>query len=50
MRKPVIAGNWKMNGTQGETEELIRGLLAATINFDSAEVVISPKNEGDHYS
>jgi triosephosphate isomerase len=29
MRKPLIAGNWKMNGTRDETEVLIGGLKGA---------------------
>ena len=42
MRKPIIAGNWKMNGTLAETEELIKGLLAANTRDDKATMVVCP--------
>jgi triosephosphate isomerase len=42
MRRKVIAGNWKMNGTLGETEQLIRALLAGDSKSDRALVVVCP--------
>ena len=42
MRRPLIAGNWKMNGTTGEAESLtteLKGLLADT---DETEVAWAP--------
>lgn len=42
MRRKIIAGNWKMNGTQAETELLIRGLLDSVAPNDRVQVVICP--------
>jgi triosephosphate isomerase len=42
MRQKVIAGNWKMNGTLGETEQLLRALLAGDSKSDRARVVVCP--------
>jgi len=42
MRKMIIAGNWKMNGTIPETEALIKRLLAGDSNNDKATVVVCP--------
>jgi len=42
MRPTIIAGNWKMNGTLGETEALLTELV--TVDFDSAKtgVIVCP--------
>ncbi len=42
MRKYLIAGNWKMNGTIEETKALIDGLLTGSYDTDKAEMVICP--------
>jgi len=42
MRRSIIAGNWKMNGTQPETEKLIGDLLSGPALSDRAEVVVCP--------
>ncbi|UCC43864.1 MAG: triose-phosphate isomerase [Candidatus Zixiibacteriota bacterium] len=42
MRKPIIAGNWKMNCTVAETEKLISDLLAGEFDTSRAEVVVCP--------
>ena len=42
MRKNIIAGNWKMNGTIAETQALITGLLSGASNNDKATVVVCP--------
>ena len=42
MRRKVIAGNWKMNGTLSETEKLLSGLLAHRSIGDKATVVVCP--------
>ncbi|MBU0983984.1 MAG: triose-phosphate isomerase [candidate division Zixibacteria bacterium] len=42
MRRTIIAGNWKMNGTIGETESLIRGLLAGKSDNPKATVMVAP--------
>ncbi|MEI2701106.1 MAG: triose-phosphate isomerase [Baekduia sp.] len=40
MRKPFIAGNWKMNGTVAEAEERIAGLLPRVGDVDHCDVAI----------
>jgi triosephosphate isomerase len=42
MRKPIIAGNWKMNGTLPVTESLIGSLLAGGSDNKKATVVVCP--------
>lgn len=42
MRKKIIAGNWKMNGTIAETEKLIADLLAGDSNNKNCRVVVCP--------
>lgn len=41
MRRKIIAGNWKMNGTLAETESLLQGLLKSEPR-DGVEVVVCP--------
>ncbi len=41
MRKPIIAGNWKMNKTAEEAKTLI-DMLKDKINTDKVEVVVCP--------
>jgi len=41
MRRPIIAGNWKMNKTINETEELINTLKPLVAGAE-AEVVFCP--------
>lgn len=42
MRRPIIAGNWKMYKTIGEAVELIEGLKAELKNEDSVDVIVCP--------
>jgi triosephosphate isomerase len=42
MRRKVIAGNWKMNGTIAETEALVSALLAGTSKGSKPEIVVCP--------
>ena len=42
MRKPIIAGNWKMFKSTGEARELVRQLKESLADVDSVEVVVSP--------
>jgi triosephosphate isomerase len=42
MRKPFIAGNWKMNGTIAESEALVQALLPRVGAVDDVDVVICP--------
>ncbi|MEW5796848.1 MAG: triose-phosphate isomerase [Candidatus Zixiibacteriota bacterium] len=42
MRRKIIAGNWKMNGTLAETDNLIRALLAGDFVNSPVQVVVCP--------
>ena len=42
MRRKIIAGNWKMNGTVDETRQLLTSLLLALPSADKAIVVVCP--------
>jgi triosephosphate isomerase (TIM) len=42
MRRPLIAGNWKMHGTRAENAELIEGLLLGLPGQTAAEIAVCP--------
>jgi triosephosphate isomerase len=42
MRKILVAGNWKLNGSSVATEELINGILSGMGSVTAADVVICP--------
>lgn len=42
MRKPIIAGNWKMNKTAGETKKLINELLPLVKDVSDVDIVVCP--------
>ena len=42
MRKILVAGNWKLNGSSAITEKLINGILSGMSNVTAADVVICP--------
>lgn len=42
MRKPIIAGNWKMYKTVPEGRSLVKGVIERLANFNEAEVVFCP--------
>jgi triosephosphate isomerase (TIM) len=42
MRKPIIAGNWKMFKTVTETEEFLNDLKSAVAGVEKVEVVVCP--------
>ncbi|MDF1643691.1 MAG: triose-phosphate isomerase [Pseudomonadales bacterium] len=42
MVKPLVAGNWKMNGSRVFAEELVIGLLEHSSSLSKADVVICP--------
>ncbi|MDF1544117.1 MAG: triose-phosphate isomerase [bacterium] len=42
MRKTIIAGNWKMNGTVPESTALIGGILNAGVAGGKVEIVVCP--------
>ena len=42
MRKPLIAGNWKLNKNIAESESLARALVADLADVTTTEVIIAP--------
>jgi len=42
MRKPIIAGNWKMNKTPVETTALIKALIPLVADVDKVDIVVCP--------
>lgn len=42
MRRPLVAGNWKMNGSLASVQELLAGLKAGIGDVNNAEVVVCP--------
>jgi len=42
MRKPIIAGNWKMNKTIGEALELVNSLKELVADVTDVEIVVAP--------
>lgn len=42
MRQPLIAGNWKMNGSKAETVELLNGIKAGMADLRGVEVAVCP--------
>jgi triosephosphate isomerase (TIM) len=42
MRKPIIAGNWKMNKTPAEAIALVRALAPMVTRFPEVETVVCP--------
>lgn len=42
MRRPLVAGNWKMNGSRAENAALVEALVAGDSGADGAEVLICP--------
>jgi triosephosphate isomerase len=42
MRKPMIAGNWKMNTTISEAENLVNTIKAGVHQIDGVDIVVCP--------
>ncbi|MFK8068654.1 MAG: triose-phosphate isomerase [Gammaproteobacteria bacterium] len=42
MRKPLVAGNWKMNGTLSTIDPLVYGIKSGITGLDGVEVAICP--------
>ncbi|MDH5473791.1 MAG: triose-phosphate isomerase [Gammaproteobacteria bacterium] len=42
MRKPMVAGNWKMNGSSQSVKELMAGIVEGMGSVNNAEVVVCP--------
>jgi triosephosphate isomerase (TIM) len=42
MRQPMVAGNWKMNGSSDSVKELVAGIKEGMGSVNKAEVVVCP--------
>jgi triosephosphate isomerase len=42
MRKPIMAGNWKMNKTVTEAVELVRQLKALVADVEDVDIIVAP--------
>lgn len=42
MRRPLVAGNWKMNGSKASIEVLLDGIKAGIAGVEKAEVAVCP--------
>lgn len=42
MRRPLIAGNWKMNGTKASVERLLTGIVAKAPDIRQSELAVCP--------
>jgi len=42
MRQPMVAGNWKMNGSSDSVKELVAGIKEGMGSVNNAEVVVCP--------
>ena len=42
MRTPLVAGNWKMNGSRESVKELINGVVAGAKSLTNVEVAVCP--------
>lgn len=42
MRKPFVAGNWKMNGSSTSTARLLNSILTKVDTFQSADIALFP--------
>jgi triosephosphate isomerase len=40
MRQPLIAGNWKMNGSKSSADELLRGVVAGAGSVSKSEIAV----------
>jgi len=45
MRQPLVAGNWKMNGSLAGVQELLQGLKEGAGEVNNAKVVVSLPSE-----
>ena len=42
MRRPLVAGNWKMNGSKAESAALLDGILAGIGSVTAADMAVCP--------
>jgi triosephosphate isomerase (TIM) len=40
MRQPLIAGNWKMNGSKSSAESLLNGVVAGSGGISKTEIAV----------
>ena len=42
MRRPLVAGNWKMNGDSASTVDLVNGIINGSGDVTNAEILVCP--------
>ncbi|MBK1647679.1 triose-phosphate isomerase [Rhabdochromatium marinum] len=42
MRQPLVAGNWKMNGSKADAADLLNSIKAGAANIHKAEIAVCP--------
>jgi len=42
MRKPIVAGNWKLNGSLADNEALVSGVISGMGELDGIDVAVCP--------
>lgn len=42
MRRPLVAGNWKMHGSRASVRELIAGILGSVDELDGVDIAVCP--------
>jgi len=42
MRRTLVAGNWKLNGSKQDTKDLIEGILGGISEVKNADVAVCP--------
>ena len=42
MRKPIVAGNWKLNGALADNESLVLGVLDGMPALEGIDVAVCP--------
>jgi len=42
MRKPLVAGNWKMNGSRTSIQALIEGIISGATGLEEVDIVVCP--------
>lgn len=40
MRRPLVAGNWKLNGTRASIETLVNGIVAGAAELDNVSIAV----------
>lgn len=42
MRKPIVAGNWKMNNSLADSRALAAGIVEAVADYNGCDIVVAP--------